>query len=102
MNYEYASDVDLPARGIVSERVIRAAAAHARSRRDFHAFAAELPEPLATVVHLHAVAADGNSPDVTDWVNSTIRESRLLRRDGIRTADAAEAWWIARYSPARL
>lgn len=70
--------------------------------RDFHGFAervAELHQPVARTVALHAQYADGNSPDLLPgWVDGTVNDWAELTKRRITTPEAAEAWWMERYS----
>lgn len=65
--------------------------------RDFHGFAAkvaELDEIAGALAEMHAGAADGNSPDVCEWVRGTFDDA--LDCDA-ETVDDAREWWINRY-----
>lgn len=65
--------------------------------RDFHEFAAkvsEIDEIAGALAGMHADAADGNSPDVCDWVRGTFDDA--LDCDA-ETADEAREWWVSRY-----
>lgn len=77
-------------------------AAEGLGERDFDGFAGRISaiDPaLGRVVELHAEAADGNSPDLKDWIGATAEESAQLVEEGIHTTAAAARWWFARYLP---
>jgi hypothetical protein len=68
--------------------------------RDFGGFAravSAIDPALGRTVAMHAVAADGNSPDLSGWLQCTLDDAASLDTGGITTADAAEAWWMAKY-----
>ena len=62
--------------------------------REFAKRCAKLSGPLGVVVAMHAQCADGNSPDVQDWVESTLREWLAVAD---MTDDQARDWWLDQY-----
>jgi hypothetical protein len=69
--------------------------------RDFAGFAALVSrrDPvLGATVHLHAEAADGNSPDLRGWVDGTMADQAALEGAGIGTPSLAREWWMKNYA----
>jgi hypothetical protein len=76
--------------------------------RDFARFArrvSRIDPVLGETVHLHAEAADGNSPDLLDgldsadygWIYGTLQNDLELWERGYNTPELARAWWIWKY-----
>lgn len=67
---------------------------------EYRAFAARvcrIDPVLGATVRLHAAAADGNSPAVTDWPRHTLDDAAAMDAAGVDTVESAERWWADRY-----
>lgn len=53
--------------------------------------------PLGEATRLHALAADGNSPDLNQWPSLTAEESVKMATARIRTVRQARTWWRTMY-----
>ena len=66
--------------------------------REFAEFAEKvtaIDEIAGTLAMLHADAADGNSPDVQDWVRGTFDDAMDCDAE---TVEEAREWWMNRYA----
>ncbi|RMH11304.1 MAG: hypothetical protein D6698_16590 [Gammaproteobacteria bacterium] len=74
------------------------------SPRDFEGFADELaacaPAAIVQIVRQHAKAADGNSPDLSEWVDRTLAEWNEYLDSGCDpdNGEQANEWWRRKYS----
>jgi S-adenosylmethionine/arginine decarboxylase-like enzyme len=65
--------------------------------RGFANAVSALDPTLGATVALHAAAADGNSPDVAEWVEHTLADA--VEVEGMTVAEARE-WWHDKYGHA--
>jgi hypothetical protein len=64
----------------------------------FAARVSEIDPVVGETVRLHALAADGNSPDVAEWPRHTWDDALDLGVAGIDTVEEAREWWEAKYA----
>jgi hypothetical protein len=82
----------------MSELVSCAAGLEEHDWFGFAAAVAKIDPVLGEVEYLHAEAADGNSPSVTEWPRYAMEEAEVLEREGIDSVEAARAYFERRYS----
>lgn len=69
--------------------------------RDFYGFARRVERRskiAAEAIKMHAEAADGNSPDVSEWAFLAWDDADRMASAGVRTVRAARTWWLERYT----
>jgi hypothetical protein len=76
---------------------LQSIAAKSTNYSDFASQVSAIDPALGETVSLHAQAADGNSPALSEWPKYTLEDAKQIVG---MTPEEASQWWISRYSAA--